>query len=524
MNAAVSNSPAFVDNVRANTFIDMLVQLNPDYTLSVIYDGAYIYSNALVNVAPVPGSLFWIGARTGGSYENHFIDNLEIVTRTTPAPYVAFFGPRGRQVASNGSIDLTLTDNYTQVATNSIVLKLDGVSVSPSITQDGSGKTIVHFAPASAFLASSQHTVSLTFADNAATPQSQTFSWQFTVAEAAPANFVTVFSDGFETYKAGALDKEPLYFDGGNNGPNAAPNGSGNPWFGPKGPNCQVVGSENGVTPHSGTNMIRGNVAGDADLLWCNMAYRFHSGQPIKGNCKLDWWYYDPNTSSTKTAFKDYVSFYYYNTESFPAVADWPASWNSQGSMFWDSANGMDWALEQSVSLGASGYDQPGGNYDPTQYQVRLEEANGATYGLDGWCNTGISRKAGWHHNRVVMGPPHANGTVMVYFYIDDMAAPAYSGLSTLAATGFGLLEIVTAWGDTDIGYYDDISFALVQPPNLIATSGPANNTTLTWAGEGFTLQAAPTVNGPWTDVPGATSPHSYDATSSPLQFFRLRN
>jgi hypothetical protein len=513
---AAAGSPVYVDNVRANRFIDLLVQLNPDNTLSVVYDGAYVYSNVVVAYTPTAGSLFWLGARTGGSDENHFIDDVTVVTRTTPSPYISSFGPRGRDVPPNSGIDINLTDFATQVATGTIVLSLDGVTVSPSITQDGSGNTRVHCAPASPFAVSTQHTVSITFADNGATPQSQVFSWQFNVAEALPANFVTVFSDGFEGYARGDLDKNVT------GDVNAAPNGSGNPWFGAYPANDQVIGSENGVDPHSGTNMIRGNYAGNQDVIWLNLAYRFHGGQPIKGNCMLDWWFYDPDTSSSPTAFKEYISLYHYNNAAVPAVTDWPPPWSMSGGLFW--ANGIDYTLEQSVSLGASGYNQAGGNFDPTKYQIRLEENRGATYGLDGWCNTAVSRSPGWHHNRIVLGPPHADGSVLVYFYIDDLATPVYSGLSSIAVTGFEVLELVSGWGDTDLAYYDDVSFALVRPPTVNATPGPGHHTTLTWPGEGFTLQSAAGLGGPWTDIPGATSGYNYDTASSSMQFFRLRN
>jgi hypothetical protein len=522
---------AFVDNLRANTLVDTVIKLNPNNTLDVIYDGVYVYSNTPVAYTPIAGSLFWIGGGTDSSFENHFLDNLNIVTRTNYGPFVSSFGPQGRQVQAGSAIGIALSDYNTQVNTNTIVLTVDGTAVSPIITQDGSGGTTISFTPAGAFASDSQHSVSVAFADNSPTPESQSFSWQFTVSEALPGDFVTVFSDGFETYKPGTLDKEPLFWQNGANGPNAAPNGSGNPWFGPMGGNGNVVGAEDGITPHSGTNMIRGNVVGDADALWVDLAYRFHGGQPIKGNCLLDWWCYDPYTSAARTAFKDYVSLYYYNNEKFPATSDWPTAWNTWTGAYSDThpaylfwANGIDYALEQSVTLGGSGYDETGGNYDPTQYQIRLEENRGATYGNDGWCNTSVARSAGWHHNRIVLGPPHTNGTVMVYFYIDDMATPIYSGLSTLATTGFGLLEIVTAWGDTDLAYYDDFSFALVRPPNVVATRW-GTHVTLTWPGEGFTLQSSPSLSNPkWTDVTAATSGYSYDTTAGTMQFFRLRN
>src|SRR6476469_7219188 len=85
-----------------------------------------------------------------------------------------------------------------------------------------------------------------------------------TVARAAP-----VFSDGFEGYVGGTavLDKNIT-------GANAAPNGTGNPWFGPAPPNFRVVGAEGGVTPHSGSQMTRGNLATQANQVWYNAAYR----------------------------------------------------------------------------------------------------------------------------------------------------------------------------------------------------------------------------------------------------------
>src|SRR5690349_19418510 len=60
------------------------------------------------------------------------------------------------------------------------------------------------------------------------------------------------FVDGFEVYAQGALDADL------SGGPNEGTNGGANPWFGGNPPNIRVVGAENGVTPHGGTNMIRG--------------------------------------------------------------------------------------------------------------------------------------------------------------------------------------------------------------------------------------------------------------------------
>ena len=113
----------------------------------------------------------------------------------------------------------------------------------------------------------------------------------FIIAKAAPA--AILFTDGFESYTAGGnpLDKNVA-------GPNSAPNGSGNPWFGPAPPNARVVGSDNfngpTVTPHSGNNMIRASAPSDLDQNWYNLAFRQNGGSPFTGNLEFDWYFFDP--------------------------------------------------------------------------------------------------------------------------------------------------------------------------------------------------------------------------------------
>jgi hypothetical protein len=50
-----------------------------------------------------------------------------------------------------------------------------------------------------------------------------------------------------------------------------------------------------------------------------------------------------------------------------------------------------------------------------------------------------------------------------------------------------------------------------------------ANNLILRWTDPAFGLQAAPGVTGTYTNVPGATSPHTNPVTRA-QQFFRLRH
>jgi hypothetical protein len=495
-------------NLRPNVFVDAVVQLNPNNTLTVIYDGAYVYSNLDLSVsgyAPAGGSVFGIGARTGGQTDNHWLDNLSIVTRTNATPYVNSFLPIGRAVATNSPIDIVLTDNGTQVRTNTIVLKLDGVTVSGSITTNGAGDTFIHYIKPGGFALNSTHAVGVTFSNNAVAPQQ--FAWQYSFTVVPPPPFVPttvdVFKDSFETYiqapgDDGALDKNL------SGGPNAAPNGSGNPWWGPFPANLRVVGTENGVTPHSGTNMVRGlSTGGDFDQEYYNLTYRLRGGVIPKGNFLVEWWFYDP-AGAGSTAYKDYVALATYTNDL--SAMDYPNSANQAL-----PGNG----ISQRLSLGAAPNTSAGVDYN--FYQARIV---GSSLGYSqGNFNTITPRTVGWHQARIVLGPP-TNSQPDVAFYIDDMVNPTVAAHCP-TTTGFQLVEVNSAFGATP-GYFDDFRIALAIPPKLTPTRS-GNNLVFTWPG-GFVLQSATNVNGPYTDVPGATNPFSYDLTSNSRQFFRLKN
>ncbi len=187
------------------------------------------------------------------------------------------------------------------------------------------------------------------------------------------------FSDGFEGYAQDFLDKNYA------GGANAAPNGSGNPWWGANPANFAVVGAENGVTPHSGAQMVR-NEAGslfqvpffDSDSEYCNLAFRLNAGNLYYGNVVLDWWFYDPCGAGTtdplnQTNYGDFAGLCNYAT-GIPGNADYNA----------DSGGSADAPSNpvQCLMLGAA---YVWGAADTTKYQAQVL---GATDGL----NSAVSR------------------------------------------------------------------------------------------------------------------------------------
>jgi hypothetical protein len=512
-------------------FVDCVIQLNPNNTLTVCYDGVYVYSNLDLSASgytPVAASQFGIAARCGGIKEDCWIDDLSIVTYTNGTPFVNSFLPQGRVVATNSTIDIVLTDNTTQVKTNTIVLKLDGTTVSPAITQDGSGDTVIHYAKPGGFVLGSTHSVSLTYSDSA-TPTPQHFSWAYTFSIVAPPPVLpttkVVFSDSFENYvgNTSVLDKNYNGSNGSITGPapNQAPNGTGNPWWGIQFVNNAMVVTAGSVdtepiisgvptppmvTPHSGTNMIRGIASSDFDQEYYNLPYRLRAGQVLQGNYQVDWWFYDPLGAVNTSEYRDYVALGYYS--SIPGNTDYAGADNAP------TVTG----IAQRISLGAAPNTSTG--VDFTKYQARIV---GSSLGYNnGNFNTATPRTVGWHHGRIAAGPP-TNNMPTIYFYIDDMVNPTISPPPPCpTTTGINCIELNLAFGSA-VGFFDDFSVSLQIPPDLKPVRS-GKNLTFTWPA-GFTLQSAPVVTGPYTDVPGASyTGFTYDTTSTPAQFFRLRN
>jgi hypothetical protein len=291
------------------------------------------------------------------------------------------------------------------------------------------------------------------------------------------------------------------------NGPNASANGNlaGNPWFGPNPPNARVLGTEGGVVPHGGSQMIRGSAASDLDENWFNLPFRLHNQIPFSGNIMLDWWFYDP-LGPGGSSYKEYAAIGWYNT--CPTDTDYPGTGSLNGS-----------TAIQRLCLGADS-NQSGG-FDNTKYQTRIVGAQDG-YNTAGWFNTPVSRSIGWHHGRILIEGKTTNSAANVIFYVDDMANPCFAHNAILIYGGYNVIELDTAYGTT-FGYMDDLTISVARPPK-ITTALSGSNVILTWLGDGFVLQAAADVTGPYTDVTDAISGYSYDTTLSPQQFFRLRN
>lgn len=270
-----------------------------------------------------------------------------------------------------------------------------------------------------------------------------------------------LISDSFDSYNSGELDKN------GAGSPNAAPNGSGNPWWGPFGgtlTQTTIVGTPNGVTLHSGSQMVAGASAnGSQSELWDNVAYRSNGGSPLIGNLTLTFWFYDPNGTSNGITFAGTGGIAYYNTNS--ATADYPSSQTLNSSTTIDR-----------LSIGGAPYTKNTAGlpqtYNPSEYQARVVGSS-LGYTSNGWINLPITRSVGWHEAEIAVGPANANGTNTVSFYVDDLNTPL---LTTTSVIGQGYTDVELSSGPdqsssaTNAGsYFDDVTLTATPEPALLA-------------------------------------------------------
>ena len=303
-----------------------------------------------------------------------------------------------------------------------------------------------------------------------------------------------LWSEGFEGYKKdagqtyGSLDKNVA------GGANAAANGVGNPWFGPNPNNAWVTEAmdnplpiQETITPHSGTNMIRGSRSdtsgwssgSDNDIDHVNLAYRFHGGAPLKSNFSIDWWFYDEcgNTypaddmDAGPANFGDHAGIEY--SLRAPANTDYAnnGSIGTPGENPY-GLNGDEYLVTARLAIGAC---QPNsGGCSLTNYQVQVQGATDAgTIGIateeygTGWFNTTFMRTNGWRHAAITVD---ANN--MAVFSIDDTVVLKHATGATNGFNVFTTTELQPTLGTyNQSAYYDDITLSLLSAPKITSFS-----------------------------------------------------
>ncbi|MDB6027894.1 MAG: hypothetical protein JWM68_4117 [Verrucomicrobiales bacterium] len=170
-----------VPNLRSEHFMDVMVKVDPDGTLDVLYDNDPVFSNVETSLTNVVGR-FALGARTGTRVDNHFIDDLRIVTQTSPGAFVDTFLPIGNEVSPLVVIDIVIRDFKTKVKAGSVKLSFDNAAVKPEVSSAADGTTLVHYDPPGVFEPATSHRVDLQFVDTGKPAITNEFSYAFRIS------------------------------------------------------------------------------------------------------------------------------------------------------------------------------------------------------------------------------------------------------------------------------------------------------------------------------------------------------
>ncbi|MFO1501442.1 MAG: hypothetical protein U1G07_24145 [Verrucomicrobiota bacterium] len=152
----------------ANAFLPVRINLDSDSTIDVSYGDILVCTNLYTGFQATAGR-FGFGARTGGSSDNHFVDDLSITTSTAPStvpqhPLILSVAPAGTGVAPDAVVTLTIQDFTTQVKADSIQLQLNGKGVTPTVTKTGEVTTVT-YDPPGVFGSESLNAVQLIYGD-----------------------------------------------------------------------------------------------------------------------------------------------------------------------------------------------------------------------------------------------------------------------------------------------------------------------------------------------------------------------
>jgi hypothetical protein len=167
----------------ANTFLPVRIHLDSDSTLDVSYGDMIVYTNLYTGFTAQAGR-FGFGARTGGSHDNHFVDDLSITTSTAPAtqpahPLIMTVSPSGTASPPDPVITITVKDFATQLTTSSVGMKFNNATVVPTVNKTGDTTTITYDPPG--LLASqSRNTIQLVFTDSSSFVSTNELSFRVT--------------------------------------------------------------------------------------------------------------------------------------------------------------------------------------------------------------------------------------------------------------------------------------------------------------------------------------------------------
>lgn len=160
-------------------FVDCSIRINEGGTLDLDYDGQPIYRN-LFCYRPLAG-FFGFGASTGGIADNHWIDDLNITTKTVAGSFVTSALPEFSGARPDPLIFVEFQNGDTVINPSSIKMKFNGVDVAAPQIRQVDTVTTVGFEPSGLLPSGSTNTVEVSYADPGPPAVTRTLKYDFLV-------------------------------------------------------------------------------------------------------------------------------------------------------------------------------------------------------------------------------------------------------------------------------------------------------------------------------------------------------
>ncbi|MDB6039049.1 MAG: hypothetical protein JWM99_2890 [Verrucomicrobiales bacterium] len=176
----VLHRPVPLSDLFTSHYVDVIIRMNPDGKLDMVYDGDVIAYQLQTGFIPVSGGRFGFGAYAGGQNAFEGIDNILIETGTQSTDaYLGSVSPLGNNVSAEPQVSIDLVDLETLVDTNSIKLQFNGAAVTPVIIRDDTLRlTTVSYAVPTLLPAFSTNTVTIIWSDDANNRHTNTASFK----------------------------------------------------------------------------------------------------------------------------------------------------------------------------------------------------------------------------------------------------------------------------------------------------------------------------------------------------------
>lgn len=182
-------------------FVPVIIRMNPDGKLDLLYDGKVIAYQLQTPFTPVTGGRFGFGAFAGGQNAFHGIDDLQIETTVlSGGAYLSSLAPLGNNISAQPTIEVTIVDQDTALDAESVVLQLNEETVAPAFVRDEETlTTLITHTPSELLPPLSENTITIAWSDTAGTRYTNSGTFRVGDYETVPASIALPAGSGVIT-------------------------------------------------------------------------------------------------------------------------------------------------------------------------------------------------------------------------------------------------------------------------------------------------------------------------------------